>query len=72
MNTEAEARKLIVEQREHDRLVKEKMLERAEEEIKEPIAEEIAEEARELITEEREQAKQVRENMLSRAKEEIN
>lgn len=73
MDTESVARKLIVEKREHDRLLKEDMRERAEEEIKEHnIPEVTEEEARELIVEQRRQTKHVRENMLYRANEEMN
>ena len=73
MDTEAEARKLMTEQREHDRILQEDLRERAEEEITgHNLPEATEEEARELITEERQQAKHLRENMLSRTNEEVN
>lgn len=72
MNTEAEARKLAAEQREHDRILKEHMRDRAEEEITAHTHQATEEEARELITEERKHIKHVRENMLERTKEQMN
>ena len=72
MSTQEEARKLMVEQRQHAEQVQEKMLSRTHEEVEKHTDKDIEEEARELITKERQDSEQAQEKILSRTTEEIN
>ncbi|MDJ0713095.1 MAG: hypothetical protein QNJ54_02595 [Prochloraceae cyanobacterium] len=71
MSTEEEARKLMVEQRQHDDRLEENMSNRAHQEVETHTQKDTEEEARELMARQRQHDQQTKENLLSRANEEI-
>ena len=71
MSTQEQARKLMVEERQHEETLEEKMLTRAVEEVETNMPKEIEEKARELIVQERLHGEEIEEKMLTRANEEI-
>lgn len=66
-----EARKLMVQQRQHAEHLDESMLNRSVQEVETHVPSETEEEARELLAKERLEKEHLQENMLSRASEEI-
>ncbi len=71
MSTKEQARKAMVESRQHEEHVHENMLLRSQEEIEHSSSSELEEESRELIVEQRQQDKHTQETMLSRSEEEM-
>jgi hypothetical protein len=71
MTTSEKARKLMVEERQHEAQVQENVLSRAVEAVESGLVEEAEAKARELMVEERQQEEHIQENMLSRATEAI-
>ena len=71
MSTKEEARKAMVESRQHEENIHDNMLLRSQEEIEHSSSQELEEESRELIVEQRQHDKHTQETMLSRSEEEI-
>jgi hypothetical protein len=71
MNTEEQARKLRVQERQHDEQVQENMLSRAVAEVETHSVSETDVKARELLVQERQHDEQVQGTMLRRAVEEM-
>lgn len=71
MTTSEKARKLMVEERQHEEHVQGKLLSRAVEAVETGSVEEAEAKARELMAEERKQEEHIQETMLNRAAEAI-
>ena len=72
MNTQEEARKAMVENRQKKEHTQQTMLSRSEENLVNLTNPELVEESRELIAEKRQDEKHRQESILSRSEEEIN
>lgn len=71
MTTSEKARKLMVEERQHEERVQENVLSRAVEAVETGLVEETEAKARELMAGERQQEERIQETMLNRAAEAI-
>lgn len=71
MSTQEEARKAMVESRQHDENLEQNMLSRAEAEVESSSPSEINEESRELMVKQRERDRHLKNSLLSRTEAEI-